>query len=399
MRSSIEVARSELAERLRERLGEIEEAALTRVKAIADPTDAADPSYVEGLRGAVAAAVEHGIAAVGRGGQSEPQIPLALLAQARSAARNGVSLDTVLRRYFAGYSLLGYFTVEEAGRGDLLEGPQLQRLLASQAVTFDRLLAAIAEEHARESETLRHSSEQRRTERIERLLAGEMVDASALAYEFEGWHLGLVASGYEAEEAIRELVAGLDCRLLLLRREEEGVWAWLGARRLLDPTELLGIARSGTAADRAIAIGEPGDGLAGWRLTHRQAAAALPVAQRGGEKAVRYGDVVLLASVLQDDLLASSLRRLYLRPLLGERDGGAALRETLRAYLIADGSVSSAASKLAVSRRTVANRLRRAEECIGRPVHSALAEIAASLQLAKLESTSETSRVEPSLSH
>ena len=36
-----------------------------------------------------------------------PYYDFGMLAQARSAARNGVSLDTVLRRYFAGYSLLG----------------------------------------------------------------------------------------------------------------------------------------------------------------------------------------------------------------------------------------------------------------------------------------------------
>jgi hypothetical protein len=39
-----------------------------------------------------------------------------LLVQARLAARSDVSLDIVLRRYFAGYSLLGDFLVGEADR-------------------------------------------------------------------------------------------------------------------------------------------------------------------------------------------------------------------------------------------------------------------------------------------
>ena len=42
---------------------------------------------------------------------------------------------------------------------------------------------------------------------------------------------------------------------------------------------------------------------------------------RGPEPFVRYVDVALLAAVLQDDLLATSLRKLYLEPLEAERDG------------------------------------------------------------------------------
>lgn len=38
-------------------------------------------------------------------------MPVALLAQARLAASNGVSLDKVLRRYFLGYLILGDFVV------------------------------------------------------------------------------------------------------------------------------------------------------------------------------------------------------------------------------------------------------------------------------------------------
>ena len=50
-------------------------------------------------------------------------------------------------------------------------------------------------------------------------------------------------------------------------------------------------------------VGEPGEGLVGWRLSHRQAKAALPIAERRGQAILRYADVALLASILRDDLV------------------------------------------------------------------------------------------------
>jgi PucR C-terminal helix-turn-helix domain/GGDEF-like domain len=381
-RKSEKQARSVLRTRLEARRPEVEQAALTRVNAIADSSAAADPTYVEGLRSAVSAALGYGLAAIEAGEERAPPVPVALLAQARMAARSGVSLDTVLRRYFAGYSLLGYFMIEEASSDGLMSGAELQRLLGAQAVIFDRLLAAIGEEHARESELRLVSTEQRHAERIERLLEGELIDTAGIAYDFEGWHLGAIARGPGAAEAVRELARALDLRLLLVSRGEEGtVWAWLGARHRPDPAAVQSFAAANWAEDVALAIGEPGSGLSGWRLTHRQAAAALPIAQVGHENPVRYAEVALLASILQDDLLVTSLRRLYLRPLGDERDGGAALRETLRAYFAAGRNGASAAALLGVSRQTVNSRLHTAEGLLGRRLIDCAAELEAALRL------------------
>ena len=163
---SAERTRAELAERLRARRAEIEEAVLTRVYAIADPTEAADPAYVEGLRLAVSAALEYGLAGIEAGEDHPPPAPDALLDQARFAARNGVNLDTVLRRYFAGYTLLGDVLIEETQDGRLLRGEELKRMLRSQAALFDRLLTAVGEEHAREAESRPDTPERRRVERV-----------------------------------------------------------------------------------------------------------------------------------------------------------------------------------------------------------------------------------------
>jgi hypothetical protein len=381
--ASRERAGPALAERLRERQVEIEEAALTRIYAVSELPPGGGPEYAEGLRAAVSVGVDYGFRGVERGEQRAPPVPEALLAQARLAARSGVSLDTVLRRYLAGHALLDDFLIEEAQRAEPLVPAELKRLLRSQAAILDRLLATVAAAYTEEAQRRPESAQQRRAERIERLLGGERLDISGLGYDFAGWHLGMIVVSTEAEAAIRGLAEGLDCRLLLLLREEQTGWAWLGARHRLDSAELL--ERFADVGEQTIAIGEPCEGLVGWRLTHRQAAATLPVAKRRGSGVVRYGEVALLAAVLQDDLLASSLHLLYLRPLGKERDGGAALRETLRAYLAAGRSISSAATSLGVSRRTVANRLRRVEDHIGHPLHTRLADVETALRLEQLE--------------
>jgi PucR C-terminal helix-turn-helix domain/GGDEF-like domain len=384
--SSQKRARVELLKGLRERRGEIEAAILTRIYADDAPTEAPDPEYAEGLRAAVPAAIEYCLEGIERSEARPPPLPPALLSQARVAARNGVSLDTVLRRYFAGYVLLGDFLIDEAEAGGLSTGVELKRLLRALAVSFDLLLVGVSEEHAREEQNVVRSSERQRSELIERLLAGEPLEGTELGYSFEGYHLGAIAKGSGAHEALCELAKAMDRRLLLLERGEGAVWAWLGGRRAPDPAELERYLASTWPESLPLALGEPGECLEGWRLTHRQAAAALPLALRRPEKAVHYGDVALLAAVLQDELLASSLRKLYLEPLEAERDGGEAWRETLRAYFAAGRNAAAAAAALGVRRHTVTSRLRAIEGRLGSPLEACAAEVYIVLRLAESDS-------------
>ncbi len=374
-------AAKRLAACLQARRTEIEGATLLRVRAVSAMPRAAGPEYAEGLRAAVAAGIGYGIEGIEHGERAAPPPPEALLAQARLAARSGVGLDTVLRRYFAGHTLLEDFMVEEAERSKSLGPSELKRLLRVQAALVDRLFAAVSAAYAEEAERGRQGSERRRLELIERLLAGEPLDASELDYELSAHHLGLLASGPGAEKAVASLARSLDAVLLALSREGGVVWAWLGRRGPLDVEDARRLAEATLPPEASLALGEPGEGVGGWRLTHRQARAALPVALRGPEQIVRYADVALLAAVLSDDLLATSLRGLYLEPLEAERDGGAVLRQTLRAYFAAGRNVSSAAVALGVSWQTVKNRLRAIEELIDRPLADCLADLEAALGL------------------
>ncbi len=376
-----------VAKRLRERRPEIEQAALARVYSVSEPPKSGAPEYAEGLRAAVSAGLEYGLEGIERGEQGAPPVPEILLGQARLAARSGVSLDTVLRRYLAGHTLLDDFLIEEAECVEQLGSAALKRLLRSQAAIVDRLLATVSKAYAEEAGRRPQGADRRKAERVERLLDGEPIDSSALEYDLRGWHLGLVSFGPGAEEAIAALAGPLDARVLSVRREEGILWAWLGGRRRLDPEEVEAALHQ-PPVGLTLAIGEPGAGIVAWRLTHRQARAALSVALRSGEPAVRYADVALIASMQRDDLLRASLRALYLTPLEGEAHGGEALRATLRAYFACERNVSSSAMALGLNRRTVTRRLRRVEEILHKPLSAASLELEAALLLEEFEGTS-----------
>jgi PucR C-terminal helix-turn-helix domain/GGDEF-like domain len=374
-RRAVERIEGELLRRLRARAGAIEEAILAH--ALAPPFGL---DYSEGLRVAVTVAVEHGLDVLAaEGGQSPLAPPPALLLQARLAARGDIGLDAVLRLCASSHALFVDFLAAEAVDIGGVFPRQPLRVLAA---AVDCLLEDLGGEYRRERERCLRFAPREMAERVERLLAGEPIDDLGLDYDLQGHHLAVVAEGTGGAGALDSLRGSLDCRLLLIERDELRAWAWFGSREPLDPSELQAQAR--LPPDLVLALGEPGQGVAGWRLSHRQARAALTFAFRGPTATARYADVALLASISQDPLLSSSLRTLYLAPLEHGRDGGEAARETLRAYFATERNVSSAAALLGVRRHTVARRLQTIEQRLGRPLSTCAMEVELSLRLKAL---------------
>jgi hypothetical protein len=370
-----------LGARLRERLPELRTAVATRVQAFDDPGAVPDPAYREGLEAALPAAIEYSIACLEGGEGRPPEVPFEVLAQARLDARDRVPLDTATRRYLAVSALVGDFLSEEAERADV-PGGTLRRLLAVLATRLDEMLATAGAEHAREVLNRPTTVAERRRESVKRLLAGELVDRAGLGYELEGEHVALMVDGDGAHELLRALARKLDRRLLAVRREEEPIWAaWLGGRRPMPTEEVLAALAAMPLDAVTVTVGEPADGLEGWRFTHAQAKAALPIADRDERPVVRFLDVAVEAAVVRDELIALSLRRRYLEPLARARDGGESARRTLRAYFAAERNVTATAAALGVDRRTVRNRLATVEELLGGPLNGSTVDLEIALRL------------------
>jgi hypothetical protein len=395
---SLAHVRIDVAKRLRARRSEIQEAIFARVRTMAEPVgDSENAEYVEGLRLAVIEALDYAVTSIELGEDWLAPIPSAAAAQARRAASNSVSLDTVLRRYAAGDRQLVEFIMDEADRFPTQE---LRHLVRTHGQQVDRFMASVAAEYMDELERAARSPEQRLMECVGRLLGGEPIDTAKLDYELDGhWHLGMIATGPRAERLVKGLAEAVDRQLLCITHSEQTVWAWLGSRRRLAIADVERVLPAVGFTENSMAVGEPARGLDGWRLTHRQAQAALWVALRRPQRLTRYADDLLLAAALRDEVLVQSLHEIYLSPLSVQRDGGAVLGETLRAYFLAGRNAATAAAMLRVDRHTVQRRLRKIEERLGRLLHTCYAELEVALRLQELDDTGDAQAESPSPMH
>lgn len=373
------VTMPELAEAIRCHRNELQGEILQRIEPIAEPAAAAHPEYAAGTRAAISAALDYAVAILESAEEHPPPVPAAVLAHARLAARLGIGLGTVLRRYIAGFSLLS----EAAIRSVAVDDANRNRLLSAFSLHLDYLLARIGEDYALQRESLHRSPRSRRAQEIALLLAGVSGQSVEVSHDWETWHVGLVAVGSDAREALLSLGSATLPGRLLLEETDRQVWAWVSGRDRPRPDRL--VSRLAPWGDKEIVlgVGEPAFGLNGWRRSHQQAAAALLMARRSGAAVAHYSEVGVVASILTDDLLVSSLRERYLTPL-GTGGRGEVLRKTLRGYLATECNVSSTAAALGVSRRTVRNRLLRVEERAQLRIGECLAELDLAMRIADL---------------
>jgi hypothetical protein len=228
--------------------------------------------------------------------------------------------------------------------------------------------------------------EWRRTRIVRRLLANEPIDVAELAeLEYEvhaSWHLGLIATGRQATDALRHASTELGCQLLPASPGDSTLWAWLGLPRRVNTSDIEPHLPANEHTCDLLAIGGQRWGLDGWRQTHREARGAFLRALRRQQRIVRYADSPLLVAALESETLAIWLSEL-LEPIR-QRADGVELLETVRAYIDAECNRSSAASVVQVRRQTVGDRLRLVEKLLERPLHTCLAELDVALHLAKL---------------
>jgi len=379
---------SEIAGRLRARRPEIEHTISERLGATFDPglTLEAPTEYLDAQRAALAAIVEYGLGGVEQGDGWEGQVPSAAVAHARYAARLGVPHETVLRHCVAVHTQLEDHVMEEAESAGLPgHSAALRGIHTTQGLMLGHLIAAIADAYAKEERLARRSPEQRRLDRVRRLLAGERLSMADHGYELGTWHLAVIAIDEEATQALRKLTGHLARYALHVRVSERTTWAWLGGPRRLTFADVTRVLSALACSRVSLAVGEPASGFDGFRLTHRQAQAAATVALRQPRIPTRFADVALLAPWLKDDGMARSLVEMYLSPL-DQAGDGSVLRETLREYIAAERNASAAAAALGVDRGTVGKRLQ-AIRHLGCPMDR-MAELEVITRLAELREAS-----------
>lgn len=283
---------------------------------------------------------------------------------ARELARRNVPVADLARAYRVAEIALWRWAVAEvrarvpaAGLADALEG-------VSQAVfeTGDAFSTLVTERYALERERWMRSADAVRSATVEELLGGGPTDpASAsrrLRYELRQRHAAFVVWG-DSEGSVPETAAASvgGPRALLVPMGPDLIAGW-APPDAVDPHAADGAAH--------VALGAPGDGLAGFRSSHLEAMEARRVARLLAFAAdpVAYDDVALLALLTKDLDQARAFARRTLGPLAGDDAGTRRLAETLLVLLEEEGRPRRAAARLDVHENTVAKRLRAIRELL-----------------------------------
>ena len=303
---------------------------------------------------------------------------------ARLAARVGTPLSTVLYLYRVGHSVQwgAWFELVEAEEPD----PDARRALLQRGSRFffdyaDRLSRFVTDEYTQERDRLLRSQEQRRVHLVRELLAGQDVDASPLDYDVDARHVGLVAWGPQAAEATRELARRLDRRALLVGVGVDSWWVWLGSGRALGARAAQAVEGYRPPPGARLAIGEEAAGREGFGRTHAQARVAHRAAAAGDAAITLYDDVALESLVSRDEPEARAFVARELEGIDGDDPRSRRLRDTLAAYFATGQNAASAAARLGVHERTIANRLDVVVEGLARSVGRRRAELEAARRL------------------
>jgi hypothetical protein len=185
-------------------------------------------------------------------------------------------------------------------------------------------------------------------------------------FDLDRYHLALLAHGERAEQALRQLAALLERPLLLTGPRPDLRWAWISGARAFEPDEERSLAGFPAPAGITISLGLPAFGPDGFRATHRQALRTASFASGDRPALLRYEDIVVEALAGENEDDARAFVEHELQGIADDSETSRRLRETLRAYFAAEHNAACAAATLGVHEQTVANRLRSAEERLGR---------------------------------
>ena len=292
----------------------------------------------------------------------------------RLGAVAGMSLETVIRSYQLGGGLAWQAFVHATHEAPI--APEIRAECVRDVTELvrayeERLLSTAAqayrEEHARTS----GRSEAAVLRQVRRLLDGVSDDADGIRYGIRGKHLGMIASGPGADRAAELLRDVFDGERLAVQPNDNPriglIWIWHALGEGKHTAKSIGtqLAEIPLPADAGLAVGEPAEGLHGFRTTHRQASGAYVVAQRTGRQLARYRDVSLELIAIANEDAAGMLADCELAGLDGDDAMTVKLRRTLLAYFESGQNAASTAARLGVNGQTIARHLRAVRDRIG----------------------------------
>lgn len=343
------------------------------------------------LRGAEEASIQANLSAAIRalGSDRRPPSPPPSEAvdEARVTARAGIPLESLIHTYRVGHAVVWEHALDRLEEMDFdASTKHAARAIGSRYLFeyVDAISLLVTKEYMAERDRIMRTGIQRRVQLVRDVLAGATVGASDLGYDLDAGHVALVVDGPQAEAYLDDVRKATARSMLTVAVSDEVVWAWLGSHAELRTDFWKTMAGLPPLDGTTVAIGSPCWGAEGFREGHAQAQAAHGVALRTAQPVVRYSDVALEATLMSDGDAARRFVAHELSLLAGDDERATTHRRTLEAYLGTGMNASAASAMLKVSDRTIAYRIRRIEEILGRTVTSRSAELAAALRLRRI---------------
>ena len=331
------------------------------------------------------------------------ELPAPTLAYARVGAHQNTPLVGLMRAYRIGHGsawrrILAILREQIDDPDEFAEAVDLTSAWLHEYVDAAACLAD--EEYNRQRDLWVRTTSALQAETIKAILDGTPIDPAAasarLGYELGRSHLAVVAWLDAAEQvpdplaalesAVRRLTAtaGFD-RPLLHPTGLVTAAAWVGSHEPIDDDVLAATGPSDEEAAVRVGIGQPGDGVEGFRRSHREAMEARRVGMLAGRppgSVTRYREVALAAMATADLEQARNFTERQLGPLAAGDETSTRLRATLLAYLDEGASHGRAANRLGIHENTVRYRVRQAEDLLERSVGSADLDFRVALALA-----------------
>lgn len=256
----------------------------------------------------------------------------------------------------------------------------------------DDAIAELAEYVRQTREELAGGSQLQRYATVELLIQGaDIASARAeeqLGYALTGSHIGVVIwvdsedDIGSLERAAEQVMRACDAaRRLTVVAGTTAMWLWIPAAATPSLTALADRLRGRRRV--RVALGRPSKGVAGFRRTHMDAAAAQRLLVRLDSRLpiVRYEDVHLV-DLLSIDVAAADR---FVADVLGDLlDASPVLHQTLLTYVAEGLNRTSSAERLYTHRNTIDRRLARVDELLPKPFAQNPTEVTAALTLLRV---------------
>jgi hypothetical protein len=338
---------------------------------------------------------------------SNAEPPPGAVDYAREFVRQGVPLESLLRAYHIGHATFFHRWADAVYADSQGDGHQAHAIEQGANWTFEfieALSAGLVRTYGRERERWVRSAAAVRSQTVDALLSGEIVDVQAMSarlrYDLDREHLAFVVWHDQTDEPGNEGLATLEragvelaaavseAKPLLVPRARLLMAGWVAWQDDADGDGLAGLHLDTREFPGVLAAcGSAGAGVAGFRRGYHEALNARRIAEllrRRPGTVTHYNDVALAALASTDVEQAREFVVSELGSLAAEDDRTARLAATLQVYLEENLSPRRTAQRLGVHENTITNRIRSAQEQLPHPIERRACELEVALRIVHL---------------